>query len=464
MRVSTIKLAGFSRLGAPALALSLLSSIGLPAPSLAQAADSKGWITAWATSVQDPLPAGFAVGNPAPTSPQWAQMFPGSQASNQTFRMVVRPDAAGDQVRLRFSNLMGNKPVTFDHLSIAARAAGKAVVGASRKAIKFGGSDQVTIEPGREIFCDPIDFAVEPGKDVAVTFHVAGDSGPVTWHAKAMATSYMTGSGAGDKTADEAGADLPFELRSWVWLSELQAYKANSPERTAIVAVGDSITDGSGTTIDGHDRWEDFLNKRLRAAGSANVVINAGIGGNRVATLRWGPVVMGALTSAGALADMSGAPNTPNARCDACGQPAVTRLERDVFSLPNVSAIILFEGVNDIGAGGSYGEIIAGMQDIVMRAHARGIKVFGATITPYYGFAYDVVYPDLTRRQVNDWMRTTQIFDGLFDYDAVVRDPAYPARIKADLEAVDHIHLNPKGYAAVADSIPLSALDPKLAK
>lgn len=464
MRTRTMKPAGLSGLSLPLLAWSLLTSVGLSAPAVAQGADTKDWITAWATSMQDPLPAGFAVGNPAPTSPQWAQMFPGNEAADQTFRLVIRPQAAGDQVRLHFSNVAGSKPVRFDHLSIATRAGGKAVLGASGKAILFSGSPQVTIEPGGDIFCDPIDFAVEPEKDVAVTFHVVGNSGPITWHAKAMATSFMTGSGAGNKTADEAGADLSYELRSWVWLSELQAYKANSPPRNSIVAIGDSITDGSGSTIDGHDRWEDFLNRRLRASGSANVVINAGIGGNRVTSLRWGPVLTGAFTSADKLNDMSGSPNTPNARCDSCGQPAVTRLERDVFSLPNVSAIILFEGVNDIGAGASYGEVIAGMQDIVVRAHTRGIKVFGATITPYYGFAYDVVYPDLTRRQVNDWMRTTKIFDGLFDYDAVVRDPAYPARINPELAAVDHIHLNPKGYSAVADSIPLASLDPKLAK
>jgi len=462
MQVGAKQFAVWPNLGAPAMALSLLSLTGAPTPALAQDAALKGWVTAWATSMQDPLPAGFAVGNPAPTSPQWASMFPSNQATDQTFRLMIRPDAGGDRVRLRFSNLMGNRPVTFDKLSVASRSAGKAVAGASRQPITFGGSERLTIAPGHEALCDPLDFAVAPEKDLAVTFHVVGASGPVTWHAKAMATSYMTAANAGDKTADEAGADLQYELRSWPWLAELQTYKADSPERSAIVAIGDSITDGSGTTVDGHDRWEDVLNKRLRAAGSANVVVNAGIGGNRVTTLRWGPVLTGAYTSAAALADTSGAPNTPDARCDACGQPAVTRLEREVFSMPNVSAIILFEGVNDIGAGSSYGEVVAGMQDIVMRAHARGIRVFGATITPYYGFAYDLAYPDLTRRRVNDWMRTSQTFDGVFDFDAVVRDPAYPARIKADLEAMDHIHLNPNGYSAVANSIPLSSLDAKL--
>ena len=446
-----------------ALGLSLTLSSALPAGAAAQEAGSQGWITAWATSTQDPLPAGFAVGNPAPDSPQWAQMFPGSQASDQTFRMIVHPNAAGDQVRLRFSNLMGDKPITLDSLSIAERASGKAVAGPSRAALKFAGADRVTIAPGRDVFSDPVAFALKPEQDVAVSFHVVGDSGPITWHAKAMTTSYMTGPGAGDKAADDSGADLAYELRSWVWLTEVQAHQAGV-ERTAIVAVGDSITDGSGTTIDGNDRWEDFLNKRLRAAGSKNVVVNAGIGGNRVTTLRWGPVLSRAYTSGAKLSDHSGAPNTPDARCDACGAPAVIRLERDVFSLPNVSAIILFEGVNDIGAGGTYGEVIAGMQDIVLRAHARGLRVFGATITPYYGFAYDQVYPDLVRQQVNEWMRASKIFDGLFDFDAVARDPAYPSRIRPDLAAVDHIHLNPKGYAAAAESIPLSALDPKLGK
>ena len=447
-----------------ALAIAFVGAMGLPNYACAQSMGAKGWVTAWATSTQDPLPAGFAVGNPAANSPQWAQMFPGNQASNQTFRLIVRPQAVGEQVRLRFSNLMGNKPVSFDSLSIAPRTAGKAIAGAARKPIRFGGAEKVTIEPGRDVFSDPIDFALTPEQDVAVTFHVVGDSGPITWHAKAMTTSYMNASGAGDKTADAVGADLQYELRSWLWLSEVQAYKAGSPNRTTIVAIGDSITDGSGTTIDGNDRWEDFLNKRLRAAGSENVVVNAGIGGNRITTLRWGPVIYGALASNAVMADISGSANTPDARCDACGAPVVARLERDALNLPNVSAIILFEGVNDIGGGGSYGEIIAGMQDVALRAHARGVKVFGVTITPYYGFAYDLVNPDITRRRVNEWMRTSKIFDAIFDFDAVVRDPAYPARIRADLEAVDHIHLNPKGYSAVADSVSLSVLDPKLPK
>lgn len=452
------------RLRASFLALTLLSALALAPNSYAQTMGAKGWVTSWATSTQDPLPAGFAVGNPPVNSPQWAQMFPGNQASNQTFRMIVRPQAGGEQVRLRFSNLVGNKPVTFDRLSVAQRVNGKIIDGTSRKPVSFGGANKVTLAAGQDIYSDPINFAVTPEKDVAVTFRVVGDSGPITWHAKAMTTSYMSGSGTGDKTEDVNGADLQFSLRSWVWLTEMQSYKASSPDRKAIVAIGDSITDGSGTTIDGNDRWVDFLNRRLRAAGSENVVVNEGIGGNRITTLRWGAVISGALASPAVQADFSGAPATPDARCDGCGEPAIVRLERDALSLPNVAAVILFEGVNDIGSGGSYGEIIAGMQAIALRAHARGVKVYGATITPYYGFAYDLVYPDITRRRVNEWMKTSKVFDAIFDFDAVARDPAYPARIKPDLEAPDHIHLNPKGYQAVADTVPLSVLDPKLPK
>lgn len=152
-------------------------------------------------------------------------------------------------------------------------------------------------------------------------------------------------------------------------------------ERHAIVAIGDSITDGSGTTIDGNDRWKDFLNKRLRAAGSANVVVNQGIGGNRIVTLPWGPVLSGAYLSDAKLANH------------------------------------------------------------------------------YYGFAYDQIYPDLTQQQINTWMRTSKTFDAVFDFDAAVRDPDNPARIKADYSAPDHIHLNPAGYEKAASIIPMSDLD-----
>jgi hypothetical protein len=241
------------------LGLALLG--GWAWPALAQQGNA-GWLTAWATSTQDPLPGGFAVGNPALTSPEWAQMFPNSQASDQVFRMIVRANAAGEQVSLRFSNYMGTKPVTFDTLSIARRDHEKAVVAGSSRPIRFGGTDKVTIAPGRDAVSDPVAFAVTPGEDVAVTFHLVGQSGPITWHAKAMTTSWMSAPGAGAASIDDAGTGLPFGLRSWVWLTELQAYKAGA-ERSAIVAVGDSITDGSGTTIDGNDRWVDFLNRRL---------------------------------------------------------------------------------------------------------------------------------------------------------------------------------------------------------
>ena len=438
-----------------AAALSLPLSAGIVAQAGAQEPGSKGWITSWATATQDPLPAGFAVGNPAVTSPEWKQLFLDSQATDQSFRMIVRPNAAGQRVRLRLSNLMGSKPVTFDRVSIATRAAGKSLAAGTSVPLTFNGATKVTIARGTEIFCDVVAFELLPERDVAVSFHVIGASGPITWHAKAMTTSYLSAPGTGAQL-DDSGTGLTSELRSWLWLAELQAFQPDV-ERHAIVAIGDSITDGSGTTIDGNNRWEDFLNKRLRKAGSSTVVVNGGIGGNRVVTIPWGPVLSGAYLSEAKLADHSGAPNTTDARCDGCGEPAVIRLERDVFALPNVAAVFLFEGVNDIGAGASYAQVIAGMQDIVQRAHARGIKVLAATITPYYGFAYDQVYPDLTRKQVNEWIKTSKTFDAVFDFDAAVRDPAYPAQIKAEYSAPDHIHLNPAGYEKVAGVITLSA-------
>ena len=370
--------------------------------------------------------------------------------------------AAGERIKLKFSNLMGNKPVTLAHMSVAARAEGKGVAAGTAKAVTFGGAERATIPAGREILQRSRRVYGRAREGRGRHLSPCRGSGPITWHAKAMVTSYMTGPGAGDKAADTSGDSFQYEVRSWLWLSELQAFKADAPDRRTIVAIGDSITDGSGTTVDGHDRWTDFLNRRLRAAGSKNVVVNAGIGGNQITTLRWGPVIGGALVSGAVQADVSGAPRTPSARCEACGEPAIARYERDVLNLPNVSAVIIFEGVNDIGGGGSYGEIIAGIQDLAYRARLRELKVFAATITPYYGFAYDLVYPDVTRRQVNEWLRTSKLFDGVFDFDAIVRDDKNAARIRADLEAPDHIHLNPKGYSAVANSIPLPSLDEKL--
>lgn len=436
--------------------------LAVAAVAAAQAPDGRGWVSAWTTAMQDPLPAGFAAGNPPPTSPQWAAMFTADRARDQTFRQIVRPLAGGEKLRIRLSNLSGDRPLTLQNVSIAPRSSGRAIVASASRRLTFGGAGWVTIAPGREAYSDVVDFALEPEKDVAVTMHLAGDSGAITWHAKALVTSYLNGPGDGDRTGDASGAALPHELRSWLWLAEIQAWR--DAERSTIVAVGDSITDGTASTIDGHDRWPDVLNRRLRAAGSRHVVVNQGIGGNRVAALRWGPVIGGALVPPAVQADTSGGPRTPQARCDACGEPAVVRLERDVFALPNVGAVILFEGVNDVGAGASYGEIIAGLQDVALRARARGIKVYAATITPYYGFAYDQAMPDIVRRQVNDWIRASKLFDAVFDLDAVLRDPDYGSRLKPEFAAPDKIHPNPRGYAAIADAIPLSVLDPGLAK
>lgn len=206
-----------------------------------------------------------------------------------------------------------------------------------------------------------------------------------------------------------------------------------------------------GSTVDGHDRWTDVLARRLREAGSRKVVVDAGIDGNRVTTLRWGPIQ----------APWEG-PKAPDDRCTYCGGPAVVRLERDVFSRPNVSDLVLFEGVNDINAGGTYGEIISGMQDIVRQARLRGTRIHAATITPYYGYAGGVVYSDIVRHKVNDWIRRGNAFDGVFDFDAIVRDPDDSTRIRREFDAGDHIHLDPAGYAAVGGSIPLPVLDSKV--
>ena len=434
----------FVRVRAGALALLWSAALAGAASAEAPADQTRAWVTAWATSIQDPLPAGFPTG-----SPPLDKVLPRDRAVDQSFRLIVRPLAGGDAIRVRFSNLTGTQPVTLAGIKVGLRQAGRAV--AEQRPVRFGGADAVTIAPGRDALSDPLNFALAPERDVAVSFHLRGESGPIAWHAKAMTTSYATAPGAGDRTADAAGADFAHEIRSWPWLTEVQARDAGAPERTAIVALGDSITDGTGSTVDGHDRWTDVLARRLREAGSRKVVVNAGIGGNRVATLRWGAV----------LAPREG-PKAPDERCVYCGDPAIVRLERDVFGRPNVSDVILYAGVNDINAGGTYGDIISGMQDIVRRARLRGIKVHAVTITPYYGYAGSVVYPDIVRRQVNEWIRTSRTFDSVFDFDAIVRDPDDPTRLRREFNPGDHIHLNPAGYAAVAASIPLSALDDKL--
>ena len=337
------------------------------APASAQQGET--WKTSWAASVQGPYPTG----NPSAQPDQrFAFPTPATGASDQSMRLVVRPDLWGKVARLRLSNSFGTKPLTLDGVFVGLQLGGAAVVPRTNQKVRFAGNEAVTIAPGQSAWSDAValpfvtDEALLEGRKLAVSFHVAGESGPMTWHAKALQTSYVTAPRAGAKGHEEGEAAFPYGTSSWFFLD---AVDMMAPAATPVVlCFGDSITDGTASTMNGDDRWPDILSRRLHAAyGNRVAVINGGIGGNQVA----GPKEYG--------------PDKPFPGGPSAGQ----RLERDVLSLSGVSTFVWLEGINDFSKNGNAAveDVQAGMRETVGRLRARlpGVRVVGATVVSALG-------------------------------------------------------------------------------
>jgi len=301
-------------------------------PHTLAAQQGQKWVVSWVASAHGPYP----VGNPS-AQPDQRFAFPSAQtgANDQTLRLIVRPDIWGQQVRLRLSNVFGTKAVTFDDVFVGLQMGGAALVKRTNQPVTFGGKASVTVAPGSAVWSDGVQlsFVRDPaelaGRKLAISFHVAGESGPMTWHAKALNTSYVTAPGAGSKGKLEDEAAFPYSTASWFFLDAVEMMAP--ADRFAIVAFGDSITDGTASTMNGDDRWPDVLSRRLHAVhGNRIAVVNAGIGGNQIA----GP------------ADYSPQKPFPG------GPSAIQRIERDVLELSGVTAMIWLEGINDFSKNG----------------------------------------------------------------------------------------------------------------
>jgi lysophospholipase L1-like esterase len=361
---------------------------------------------------------------------------PGGVFTDSTLRQTVRSSVGGRQLRLRFSNAFGGVALPITKVSVALPAGGRAGVSAiepdSSRAITFGGRASVVIPVGAQMVSDPLAFDLAPGSNVAVTIYLAEGqaSTNVTSHPGSRTTSYML---AGDHVRD---ADLPgaASVAHWYFLSGIEV--TARPAVSASVMLGDSLTDGRGSTTDANNRWPDQLMDRLRSdprtAGVA--ILNQAAGGNRVLN-------------------------------DGLGPNALARLDRDVLAQSGVRSMIVFEGVNDIGTAAATeaaqqqvaADLIAAYDQIIVRAHAQEIKVFGATLLPFGGnTAYDDPdgHREAARQTVNQWIRTSKHFDSVIDFDAVTRDPAQPRQLLAALDVGDHLHLNPAGYKVLADAVP----------
>ena len=435
----------------------LLSAAVVASPVVAgaepPARPAQKWVTAWAASVQGPYP----VGNPS-AQPDLRFAFPSAAAGarDQTFRLIVRPDIWGGQARLRFSNALGTRPVRFDGVHVGLQLGGPALVAGSNRPVGFAGQPAVTVAPGQSVWSDPVSLpfaapgklAALDGRKLAVSFHVAGESGPMTWHAKALTTSYLTPPGAGALGAAEDESNFPYSTASWYFLDALDVM---APADTrVVVAFGDSITDGTASTLNGDDRWPDVLARRLHAVAGARIaVVNAGIGGNQVI----GPATY--------------APDQPFPG----GPAALQRLERDVLSLSGVAAVIWLEGINDFSKNGNatVEAVEAGMREAVgrMRARIPGVRVIGATVvsalgssSPAHGFAEQ----DAKRQALNAFIRTGGLFDGVAEFDRATLDPTTgglrPEFVPESTTGGpgDKLHPNRAGYLAMGHAIDLDLL------
>ncbi|HET8653973.1 MAG TPA: SGNH/GDSL hydrolase family protein [Longimicrobiaceae bacterium] len=351
---------------------------------------------------------------------------PAPGLSGNTLRQVVHVSIGGERLRVRFSNAFGNAPVTIQAAHIAPSAGGSAIDPSGDRALRFGGSESVTIPAGEAVVSDALDYPLKPLSNVAITLHFGGTSRNVTGHPGSRTTSYLQ---AGDAVT---ATDLAGAATADHWYN-IAGIDVVAPRATAIAILGNSITDGRGSTTNGNDRWPDNLARRLQAnpATRGVAVLNQGIGGNCVVRFCLGP-------------------------------PALARFDRDVLRPNGVRWLIVFEGVNDIG--GSRGaeasarvarELIAAYRQFIGAAHAHGIAVYGATITPFGGSFYDSPEHEAARRTVNDWIRSSGAFDAVIDLDAAVRDPAHPSALLPAADSGDHLHPNQTGYRMMADAIDL---------
>jgi len=399
--------------------LALLALWALPLAALAK---EDGWVGTWGAS---PLPP-TAAGGFFPATPSF---------ENQTIRQSLRLSVGGTALRLRLTNEYGKEPLAVGAARIALTDAAGALMPGTERVVKFAGKTNATIAAGAPLLSDAIDLAVGDFATLSVSVYFPSSTGPCTCHQVGLQDGYV--SAPGDFTAGSFAPAQTIQARAFISGVEVLA-----PTAKAIIVLGDSISDGVGSTPGANRRWPDLLAERLNAEnrrGPRFGVVNHGISGNRVLA-------------------------------DGAGESALARLDRDVLSVAGATHVVVFEGVNDLGfafgipapAGAPLMEpvfgsdlLIAGYRQIIARAHARGLLVYGATIAPYEGASYYRPEGNAVRQAVNDWIRSSGEFDAVLDFDAVLRDPTKPTQMKDGLHSGDHLHGSDAGYRALAESIDL---------
>ena len=370
------------------------------------------WLGTWGTAVQRTEP----------------RNLPPIALSGTTLRQVLRPSVGGDRVRLHLSNAFGDAPVEVSAVHLAASLGEGAIDPATDAALTFGGRPGVTIPPGGSVVSDPLDYALPARTDLAVTMRIESVSDSVvTGHPGSRTTSYISDAAVSAPALPEAD-----RTDHWYLIQGIDVDR----EGAAVAILGDSITDGRGSTTNGQNRWPDVLAGRLGAnAGTEDVaVLNMGIGGNCVLRACLGP-------------------------------SALDRFERDVLGRAGVRWLVILEGVNDIGGSAPEDspqvarDLIVAYQTMIDRAHARGIRVYGATVTPFGGSFYDSPEHEAARQTVNDWIRTSGAFDAVIDLDAALRDPAAPTILLPAGDDGDGLHPSVVGHQMMGEAVDLGLFE-----
>lgn len=376
------------------------------------------WVTTWGCAPQLTEPGNL------PTPP----------LANSTLRQFVRTTIGGKQVRVRLSNAYGTNSVTINaaHLALSAGtgSAGSGEINSTTdRALTFRGVPGTVIPPGQVAYSDAVAFDLPAITNVAVSIYFGNISATtINGHPGSRTTSFIVASNV------VSAANLPTASKTahWYLITGIEVLADSSSK--AVVALGDSITDGRGSTTDGNDRWPDALAKRLitNAPTAGVAVVNMGIGGNGI---------FGGL-----------------------GPSAIKRFDRDVLNQSGARYFILFEGVNDIGSGSSTmttaTNLITAYADFANKAHGRNLRAYGATITPFGGSGYYTTLHEQERQMVNAWFRTNNIYDALIDFDAAVRDPVTLTNLSSPYDSGDHLHLSPAGYRAMAAAMDLNLFTP----
>ena len=418
----TVSLPLRRRIGQVVLSLAvILSGVGAvaagPAASAARSARPAGWISTWGGSAMSPSALVSTV----------------QTLDDQTVRNIVHTSVGGTALRIRVSNAFGDRTVTIAAATVARQASGAEINPATVHALTFGGHRSLRLPRGAAALSDPVRMTVPALSNLAVSLYLPDATGPATYHQDAQQTNYLA---AGDRTAATGADAFGTTVGTWFFLDAVQVRTTASG---AILAVGDSITDGFNSTVDANNRWPDVLARRLAAhhGRDAPAVVNEGISGNRV------------------LSD------------SVClGEDLLSRLRRDAFSQPGARAMVLLEGVNDLGfsqlpdadcsapnTNVTPDQLIRAYREVIHQAHARGLRIYGGTILPFRGATYWDSAAEQKRLVVNDWIRGSRAFDGVVDFAAVMAAPGDPELLNPAFDSGDHLHPNDAGYAAMAAAV-----------